>query len=197
DRIRREFAAEGAYLLLIVARLHPEKGYEYLFRALAWLKNALDRPVLLLVAGRGPLEGQYREEARAARCDDVVRFLGFRGDVPDLMAAADLVVLPSVAEAFGIVLTEALYLGTPVVASNVGGIPEIVTDGIDGVLVPPADSDALAGAIATLLQDPERRQRLGGARRREGPGGVPVGQGGRPPAGGCGRVGRPTPPSPR
>ncbi len=164
-RVRHEFAAEDAYLLVIVARLHPEKGHEHLFRALARLKGRTDRRVLLLVAGAGPFDQAYREQVRALGCEDMVRFVGFRRDVPDLMAAADLVVLPSLAEAFGLVLTEALYLGTPVVATRVGGIPEIITDGVDGVLVPPADSEALAAAIAGLLNDPERRQRLAGAGR--------------------------------
>ncbi len=166
-RIRREFAAEDAYLLLVAARLHPEKGYEYLFRALAKMKSKLDRPVLLLVAGRGTYEEYYRAQACALGCRDAVRFLGFRKDVQDLMAAADLVVLPSLAEAFGLALTEALYLGTPVVASRVGGIPEIVSDGVDGVLVAPADSQALADAIAGLLRNPERRRQMAGAGRQK------------------------------
>jgi len=164
-QVRRELGAEGAYLLLIAARLHPEKGYHHLFRAMARLKGALDRPVLLLVAGRGELEQSFRDEVRALGCEDVVRFLGFRRDVHDLMAAADLFVLPSVAEAFGLVLAEALYLGTPVVATRVGGIPEVVRDGLDGILVPPGDSDALAEAIAGLLRDPGKRRRLAGPGR--------------------------------
>jgi glycosyltransferase involved in cell wall biosynthesis len=151
----------------MVGRLHPEKGYEYLFQAMAKLKGRLDRPVRLLIAGKGPLEEDFRKEVLSLGCDDVVQFLGFRKDVPDLMSAVDLLVLPSVAEAFGLVLTEALYLGTPVVASKAGGIPEIVSDGIDGVLVPPADAEALAGALAELLLDPDRRRRMAGAGRQK------------------------------
>ena len=148
ERVRQEFAAQDAYLLVVVARLHPEKGHEYLFQAMARLKGQTDRRVLLLVVGTGPFDQAYREQVRTLGCEEQVRFTGFRRDVPDLMAAADLVVLPSVAEAFGLVLTEALYLGTPVVATRVGGIPEIISDGIDGVLVPPANSEALAKTIA-------------------------------------------------
>ena len=168
SRLRNEFAADGAPLLLMVGRLHPEKGYQFLFEAMAKLKNSLDKPIRLLVAGTGPLLDSYRQQVESLSCTDTVHFLGFRKDVADLMAAADLVVLPSVAEAFGTsVTTEAIYLGTPVVATRVGGIPEIVNDGIDGVLVPPANSQALADAIANLLRDPERRRRLAGAGRQK------------------------------
>lgn len=166
-RLRQGFAADGAYLVLVVGRLHPEKGYQFIFEAMAKLKGRLDRPIRLLVAGTGSLEGFFRRQVETLGCMDVVEFLGFRKDVADLMAAADLVVLPSVAEAFGLVLTEALYLGTPVVATRVGGIPEIVTDRVDGVLVPPADSEALAVTIGDLLRDPEWRRRLAGAGRQK------------------------------
>ncbi len=83
--------------------------------------------------------------------------MGCCNDPADLIAAADLVILPSVAEAFGLVLTEALYIGTPVVATRVGGIPEIVEDGVAGDLVPAADSKALSERIIALLNDEERR----------------------------------------
>ena len=83
------------------------------------------------------------------------------------MAAADVVVIPSVAEAFGLVVTEALYLGSPVVAAKTGGIPEIVQDQVDGLLVPPASPDALANAIIRLLQDELLLQRLSGAGRQK------------------------------
>jgi len=166
-RIRREFAAEDSHLLLIVARLHPEKGHSYLFKALPEIRRRTQRPVRLLVAGVGAFDAAYREQVRAVGCDDIVSFVGFRKDSPDLMAASDLLILPSVAEAFGLVLAEALYLGTPVVATNVGGIPEIVSDGLDGILIPPADSGALADAIVELLGNGERRQRMAGAGRQK------------------------------
>ncbi|MEK6320322.1 MAG: glycosyltransferase [Acidobacteriota bacterium] len=166
-RIRREFSSEDSYLLIIVARLHPEKGHSYLFKALSEIRRRADKPVRLLVAGVGAFDAAYREDVRAAACDDIVSFVGFRKDSPDLIAASDLLILPSVAEAFGLVLAEALYLGTPVVATRVGGIPEIISDGVDGILVPPADSSALADAIMELLSDGERRQRMSGAGREK------------------------------
>jgi glycosyltransferase involved in cell wall biosynthesis len=165
DRVRAELGLGDDHVLLIVARLHPEKGYDYLFRALPQIRAQAERPVHLLIAGAGPLEPTYRALADNLGIADAVRFLGFRKDVPDLMAAADLFVLPSLAEAFGLVLTEAIYLGTPVVASRTGGIPEIVDDGVDGVLIPPADTDALARTVVGLLKDPDRRRQLAGAGR--------------------------------
>ena len=167
QRVRREFAADESHLLVTIARLHPEKGHHYLFEALGEVRRRVNRPVRLLVAGTGPFDSAYREEVRALGCEDIVSFLGFRKDAPDLIAAADLVILPSVAEAFGLVLTEALYLGTPVVATRVGGIPEIVDDGVDGVLVPPADSCALARAIIDMLNDPDRRRMMAGGGREK------------------------------
>jgi glycosyltransferase involved in cell wall biosynthesis len=104
---------------------------------------------------------------RQLGCENNVRFLGFRKDLPDLMKSADLFILPSVAEAFGLVLTEAIYLGTPVVATRVGGIPEIVDNGIDGLLVPPAESTALADAVVNLLTNAERRAEMSGKGREK------------------------------
>jgi glycosyltransferase involved in cell wall biosynthesis len=166
-RLRREFSSDGSFLMLAVARLHPEKGYEYLFRALPEIQRRALRSVRLLVAGEGPFKEAYKDMVRGLGCERSVLFLGFRRDAPDLMAAADLLVLPSLAEAFGLVLAEALYLGTPVVATRVGGIPEIVDDGLDGVLVPPADASALAEAIVELINNPQKLARLGGAGREK------------------------------
>ena len=162
NKVRQEFVDDETPLLLIAARLHPEKGYEYLFQALTKLKRRFRGKIKLLVAGKGALLNHYQEMVRSLGIDDVVTFLGFRKDLPDLMAAADLFVLPSVAEAFGLVLAEALYLGTPVVSTQVGGIPEIVEDGVDGLLVPPANEQALANAIADLLNDLVRLKRMSG-----------------------------------
>jgi glycosyltransferase involved in cell wall biosynthesis len=164
-RLRREHLEGDGYLLLTAARLHPEKGYEHAFAAIPELRRRLDHPFRWLIAGTGGFESSFRAQVAAVGGEDVVRFLGFRRDLPDLMAAADLFVLPSVAEAFGLVLAEALHLGVPVVATRVGGIPEIVDDGIDGTLVPAADPASLAEAIADLLLHPDKRRRFAGAGR--------------------------------
>ena len=165
-RLREEYLqGESGFLLLVVGRLHSDKGYEFLFPALPKLRQLVTQPVTLLIAGSGTYLDRYQEMVRSLGWSDRVHFLGYRKDVCDLMAAADLIVLPSVAEAFGLVLAEALYLGTPVLATRTGGIPEVIDDGVDGVLVPPADSQALAEGIARMLNDSDLRQRLAGAGR--------------------------------
>ena len=152
QRVRRSLDLGDVFVFLVAGRLHPEKGYEHLFAALRLLKDRIERPFVLLVAGRGPFLGRYEELVRTLDIEDRVRFLGFRDDLPDLMIASDLFVLPSVAESFGLVLAEALYLGSPVLATKVGGIPEIIDDGVDGRLVPPGDSSALAGLMESFLR---------------------------------------------
>lgn len=165
SELRREFGAEDAYLLVVPARLHPEKGHSFLFRALPQLRRRVPAPVVVVLAGSGPFEPVYRQELASLGCSDMVRFAGFRRDLPSIIQAADLVVLPSVAEAFGLVLVETLFLGTPVVSTTAGGIPEIVDDGVDGILVPPGDSEALGRAIEQLLSDSVLRNHLAGAGR--------------------------------
>ena len=163
ERLRQELAPNGEFLILQMARLHPEKGHEHLFRALPQIRDEAARPVRLLLAGVGTAELEYRRLVKELGIEEHVAFLGFRRDGPDLMAATDLFVLPSVAEAFGLVLTEALYMGLPVVASRTGGIPEIIEEGVDGLLVPPASPQALASAILRVINDEALRQRLAGA----------------------------------
>lgn len=131
----------GRPLVLAVGRLHPQKGYDVLLDALPQLAGAV-----VAVAGDGPLEDELR--ARAPQ----VRWLGRRDDVADLLAAADVVVLPSRWEARPLVAQEALRAGRPLVATTVGGIPELVGDG--ALLVPPGDPAALGAAVRSLLDDP-------------------------------------------
>lgn len=166
-KIRTEFDAEDKFLILTTGRLHPEKGYPYLFEAAAKLKNLTEKPFVWLIAGKGSFEQKFREQVSELDAHDVIKFIGFRRDMPDLMASADLFVLPSVAEAFGVVFAEAIYLGVPIVATRIGGIPEIVSDGVDGILIPPANSEAIAEATADLLNNPNKLKSLAGAGREK------------------------------
>ena len=131
----------GSPLVLAVGRLHPQKGYDVLLDAVAQLGD-----VVVAVAGDGPLEAALRARAPG------VRWLGRRTDVADLLAAADVVVLPSRWEARSLTAQEALRAGRPLVATAVGGLPELVGDG--ALLVPPGDAAALAAAVRRLLDDP-------------------------------------------
>jgi glycosyltransferase involved in cell wall biosynthesis len=131
----------GSPLVLAVGRLHPQKGYDTLLAALPSWPEAV-----VAVAGDGPLAGELAAAAPA------VHWLGRRDDVADLLAAADVVVLPSVWEARSLTAQEALRAGRPLVATAVGGVPDLVRDG--AVLVPPGDPDALAAAVRRLLDDP-------------------------------------------
>ena len=137
----------GTPLVLAVGRLHPQKGYDTLVAALPWLRGAV-----VAVAGDGPLEA----ELRAAGPE--VHWLGRRDDVADLLAAADVLVLPSRWEARSLTVQEAMRAGTPVVATAVGGLPELVQDG--AVLVPPGDPQALGVAVRALLDDPAAARAL-------------------------------------
>jgi glycosyltransferase involved in cell wall biosynthesis len=158
----------GTPLVGSVARLEPEKGHPTLLEA--W-PRVLERvpAARLLIVGEGSrhealelqaaslgLLGSDTEDrvgTRGARRGARVVFTGRRDDVPAVTAALDVAVLPSYREAQGLVILEAMALSRPVVASNVGGIPEMIEDGVTGLLVPPGDAGALATAIARLLQD--------------------------------------------
>jgi glycosyltransferase involved in cell wall biosynthesis len=150
--------------LAIVGRLIPIKGHDVLLRAVA---RARDRvPGLTLeIAGDGELEPELRATAAALGLGDAVTFLGRVAPADPVVERAEIVVVPSYGEGFGMVALEAMERGRPVIASDVGGLPEIVDDGRTGVLVPPGDVAALAEAIAELASDPGRAAAIGAAGR--------------------------------
>ncbi len=165
-RGRREFGwSADDFVLLDVARLAPEKGQRDLVQALPRILAEVPEARLLL-AGDGPDREPLRRRAAELGVATRVAFAGDRHDVDALLAMADVFVFPSVAEGLGIALMEAMRAGRPVVSCAVDGIPEVVSDGVDGLLVPPARPEALADAIVRLHRDPELRQRLA-ARGRE------------------------------
>jgi glycosyltransferase involved in cell wall biosynthesis len=148
---------DGRPLVVAVGRLHPQKGYGTLLDAAAgWT----DGPQVV-VAGDGPQEAELAARITAERLP--VRLLGRRTDIADLLAAADVCVLPSVWEARSLTAQEALRSGTPLVATRVGGIPELVGDA--AALVPPGDAAALAAAVEQVLADPDRAGRMAAAGR--------------------------------
>jgi glycosyltransferase involved in cell wall biosynthesis len=151
----------GPEIVVGVGRLATQKGFGTLIQAAArWQR----RPVvpLVLIAGDGPLDAELRRQARAAGV--AIRFLGPRHDVPALLGAADVVVVPSTWEGQPLVVQEALRAGRPLVATRVGGIADLTGDH-GAVLVPPGDPVALATAVTRILDDPQAAARLAAAAR--------------------------------
>jgi glycosyltransferase involved in cell wall biosynthesis len=165
--VRGELGWAGCKVLAATSRLDIEKGHETLLQAMRTV--AARRPdARLLIAGRAAVDPDGRHAALQRRIDamglgEAVRLLGFRRDMPQVLAAADICLLPADAEACGRVLFEAMAMAKPVVATNSGGTPEIVVDGVTGVLVPPRDAPAMAEALLALLQAPARAMALGAA----------------------------------
>jgi glycosyltransferase involved in cell wall biosynthesis len=159
-RARVELGLRNQQTILLLGRLSVEKGHTFLLEALKRL--SLRRPHLTaMFAGIGPLERDLKALCNTLGLVDRVLFLGYRADLSRLLAASDLVVLPSISEGLPLAAVEALASARPVVATQVGGIPEIVLDGETGLLVPPNDSAALAAAIDRILDDPTFGVRLG------------------------------------
>jgi glycosyltransferase involved in cell wall biosynthesis len=162
--VRRELeaaAGSGAPLIGVIGRLVADKGGVHFLQAASRL--AADFPAArFLFAGRGEQEATLRKTAADLGISDRVAFLGFREDIPEITAALDLSVLPSVdCDASSAVLKEAMAVGRPVVASSIGGASEIVRAGETGLLVPPGDSEALAGAMGKILRLPDRGRGMG------------------------------------
>ena len=152
--------------ILAIGRLVPEKGYGILLEALRLL---LDEgvPARVVIVGPGPKGDDLRELARKLGLEDRVELTGAVGydEIRDYYERAAIVCSPSLAEGIPFVLMEALAMEIPVVASRIMGVPELVEDGISGLLVPPGEPRALADALRELLGDPERRAAMGRAGR--------------------------------
>lgn len=145
-----------------VASLFPRKGYDVMLKAMPKILSSVPNAHYVII-GKGDLtyERDLRSLVDKLGLSRVVHFQGFQDNVYPFLAAMDLYVHPALMEGFGIAVLEAMAMSKPVVATSVGGLPEIVQDGQTGVLVPPADPDALAQAVACLLQDSSQRGELG------------------------------------
>lgn len=163
--IRRKFnLSQEAFLITLVGRLEPSKGQDVLLKAFAEFYH--DYPgVHVLIVGEPPPDGngycqKLESLASQLKISDRVHFLGFQSEVTPIYCISDVCVLPSHKESFGLVLLEAMASGVPVVATDAGGVPEIVEDEVNGLLVPPDDVAALSQALVRLIQSPELRRRL-------------------------------------
>jgi len=159
--LRRQLGVRnGDLLILSMARLAPDKGLEYLIQAAAILLRT-ERRFQIVIAGDGPLRARLEELAHTLGVADWVTFLGFREDISDLLAASDLVVLPSLREGLSIALLEAMAAGKPIVATSIGSHRELAFQAEIARLVPPADAPALCEAILQLAPDAKLMARLG------------------------------------
>jgi glycosyltransferase involved in cell wall biosynthesis len=142
-----------------VANFRAEKGHRYLLEAAVHVCHTFPEARFVLV-GHGPLEGALRRQVHQMRLEHNVIFTGSRQDVPRLMATFDVFALPSVYEGLSIALIEALSAGTPAVATRTGGVVEVLSDDVNGVIVPPRDPEALGDALVSLLNDAPRQRRI-------------------------------------
>jgi len=159
--VRASFDGGGIVLGIIVARIDGRKGHRTLVQAMQMVEAAAAGRVRMLVAGDGADKPAVEALAASAGLNDAMAFLGARTDIDDLLSAADFFVLPSDTEGLPLSVLEAMSHGLPIVASRVGGIPEIVDHDQEGLLVPPGEPPALAEAILRIAQDADLRRRLG------------------------------------
>jgi glycosyltransferase involved in cell wall biosynthesis len=159
--LRRELGAQdGDLVVLCPARLAADKGIEYLIEAATKIPS-LGRRIQIVIAGDGPARDRLEQLAVTLNVTDRVRFLGFREDVGDLLAASDLVVLPSLREGLSISLLEAMAAGKPIIATSIGSQREVASHADMAELVPPASAPALCEAILRLAGNPPLMARLG------------------------------------
>ena len=168
NRVRADLGlAEGTTVVLTVANLREQKDYPNLMAAARIALDALD-DVVFLAVGQGPDEEKVHTLHADLGLGDGFRLLGYREDVPDLLSAADIFVLASKYEGYPIAVMEALSMGLPVVSTDVGGVPDTLEEGVQGLLVPPGDPGQLAAAIQRLIGDPALRTRMSEAARVTG-----------------------------
>lgn len=171
ERVRRELGvAPGAPVVMVVSRLTRQKGLEQFLESAKILAPRFPDARFVIVGYANPAEQDYEEGLKALTAQlgltDRVIFTGLRQDVPGLLAAATVSVMPSLNEALSNVLLESMAAGAPTVATRVGGTPEAIVDEVTGVLVEPGDASAIAEAVAKLLQQPALARRLGDAARK-------------------------------
>jgi glycosyltransferase involved in cell wall biosynthesis len=159
QRVRTELHLKRGPIIGVVSQLSSEKGIDVLLYAVQRLIRVFPG-VTVLIIGDGPQATKLQQLAQQLGLDSTVHFLGERSDIPILNRLLDLFVLPSHEEASPMALLEAMAAGRAVIATAVGGTPELVTHGVDGWLVPPDDSQALTQAMLALLEDPSRRATL-------------------------------------
>lgn len=146
-------------IIITVAVLREPKVIQYMINALPIILEQIP-DIHYLVVGDGTFSPSLKDLSAELSIQDHITFAGHRTDIPDLLACCDIFVLPTLGDALPTVLIEALAAGKPIVASNVGGVPEIIENGVNGVLVPPGDSSSLAYACLQLLKNKDQASQM-------------------------------------
>jgi glycosyltransferase involved in cell wall biosynthesis len=166
DSLRNELGiSPGTLVVGTVGNLYPVKGYNFLLQAVSRVIREASN-VIFLIIGRGRLKNELEQQAADLGINRQVKFLGFRSDVPRLLQLMDVFVMSSLSEGLSLSILEAMAAGKPVVATWVGGNPEIVQEGRTGFLVPSGDSDVLGSRILTLLKNRDLVKSLGDVGRK-------------------------------
>jgi glycosyltransferase involved in cell wall biosynthesis len=159
-RMRGEFGySDNDFVCVMMGRVTSEKGHSVMLAAAEILMSAASN-VKFLIAGEGPLLSELKSDAES-RMLKSVRFIGFRSDVPDVLSAADALILPSLYEGLGLSALEAMAAGLPVIGSRIGGVPEVVLDGETGILFTSGDGAGLARGIERIMRDRAAARRMG------------------------------------
>ena len=158
-----DFGLGGEEIIVgFIGRFHAQKGIDVLLKAFEKIEKS-KMNVRLMLVGDGTLRKKIWKQSQTLGNDNRVLFTGIRKDIPLILSSLDIFVLPSRWEGLPLVLLEAMAAGLPIVATAVGGIPEVVVDGETGFLVPPEDPEALASAITRLIEDSVLRKKFGKA----------------------------------
>lgn len=165
--LRKEFGIPQDVLLIgAIGRMVWQKGFEYFIESIPAIIKTFPK-VRILIVGDGPLRKSLEALSEELRVKDNVIFTGFRSDIKEILSAIDILVIPSLLEGFPMITLEAMAMAKPIVATNIDGITEQITDEKDGILVPPKNSEALARAVIRVLADKESAKALGLAARKK------------------------------
>lgn len=163
--IRKEFSIkQGAIVVGFIGRIVPAKGLQYLIDSIPYVNEEF-KNIKLLIIGEGSIVARLHEQAKEKKVYDSIIFTGRRRDIPDILSCIDVFVMPSIAEGLPNALLEAMAMGKPIVATEVGGIPEVMKNGVNGLLVPPRDPSALATAMKGLIGNDRLAAQMGDAAR--------------------------------
>ena len=160
------FQSDKEFVIASVGTLNRIKGMQYLIRAMDRVHQEFPEAKLEII-GDGPFKNKLVKEVEKYKLKKIVKFVGFTNEVEKYLTKFDLYIQPSLSESFGLAIVQAMNIGLPVIATNTGGITEVVTDGKSGVLVKPADSKELATAIIELLRNPKRGKIMGEMGRQD------------------------------